>query len=125
MRFIASCARCTPTNDHGESLACQIAWSLNPHTVIGSSDPERAQAQHARLLRTVRDAGAAIVEVPFVHGAYDSVFAKDDGVYLERAGTLRATMAGPRHRERQAAQQARVARAGDSAACLLAPIAKA
>jgi N-dimethylarginine dimethylaminohydrolase len=111
MRFIASCARCTPGDDHGESLACsyQIAWSLNPHTVIGSSDPARAQAQHARLLRTVRDAGAAVVEVPFVHGAYDSVFAKDNAVYLERAGTLRATMAGPRYRERQAEQRARAA----------------
>jgi N-dimethylarginine dimethylaminohydrolase len=109
MRFIASCARCTPGNDHDESLACayRIAWSLNPHTVIGSSDPERAQAQHARLLRTVRDAGATVTEVPFVHGAYDSVFAKDNAVYVDHEGTLRATMAGPHHRERQAEQHAR------------------
>lgn len=111
MRFIASSARCAPGDDHDASLACtyQIAWSLNPHTVIGSSDPERAQAQHARLLRTVREAGANVIEVPFVHGAYDSVFAKDNGVYVERAGTLRATMAGPRYRERQAEQAARAA----------------
>lgn len=111
MRFIASRARCAPGDDHDESLACayRIAWSLNPHTVIGSSDPQRAEAQHARLLRTVRDAGATVTSVPFVHGAYDSVFAKDNAVYVERGGMLRATMAEPRYRERRAEQQARAA----------------
>lgn len=45
--------------------------------------------------------------VPFVHGAFDSVFIKDNAVLVARDGTLRALLAHPCHTERRAEQGAR------------------
>jgi N-dimethylarginine dimethylaminohydrolase len=77
--------------------------------VLGSTNPERARGQHARLLKTVVDLGARVEELPFVHGAFDSVFAKDNAIYCTANGGLRAILASPRHRERQIEQAARAA----------------
>lgn len=108
MRFVASTPACVdaahaPTPD----CAYRVAWAINPHMVIGGVDPERAIQQHAALIRTVRALGADVVTVPFVHGAFDSVFAKDNAVYRNSAGSTTALLAMPRHAERQAEQPVR------------------
>lgn len=75
--------------------------------VIGGVDPQRAIRQHAALIRTVRALGAEVDTVPFVHGAFDSVFAKDNAIYTTEPGSTRALLAMPRHAERQAEQPVR------------------
>lgn len=50
-----------------------------------------------------------MLELPFVHGAYDCVFAKDGAVLLERGGRRRALLAAPRHDERRREQAERAA----------------
>ncbi len=45
--------------------------------------------------------------VPFVHGAYDSVFAKDSAVLRNEGGNRTALLANPRYAERQAEQRSR------------------
>ena len=74
---------------------------------IGSVDYLTAAAQHADYVNALERAGAAIVRLPFVHGAYDSVFAKDTALVLERRGTRKVLLAQPRHPERQREQVAR------------------
>lgn len=51
---------------------------------IGAVRPVRAMRQHETFVGALEDAGASIVRVPFVHGAYDSVFAKDNAVVVQR-----------------------------------------
>ena len=75
--------------------------------VVGSADPARAIAQHAALLRTVRGLGAVVTTVPFVHGAFDSVFAKDNAVYGRADGITHALLASPRYEVRRREQAAR------------------
>ncbi|HUS27402.1 MAG TPA: arginine deiminase-related protein [Kofleriaceae bacterium] len=70
-------------------------------------NPRRALAQHSALIRVVRALGASVLTVPFVHGAFDSVFAKDNALYAQRADTTHALFAEPRYRERQAEQSVR------------------
>jgi N-dimethylarginine dimethylaminohydrolase len=77
--------------------------------VIGGVDPRRAVLQHAGLIRTVRALGAEVETVPFVHGAFDSVFAKDNAIYTAANGLTHALFARPRHPERQAEQPIRAA----------------
>ncbi len=91
------------------SAACsyQVAWTINPHLVVGSVDRGRALDQHARLLRTVRALGAEIVCLPFVHGGFDSVFAKDNALYLHHRGSTRAVLGAPRFEVRQLEQRIR------------------
>lgn len=74
---------------------------------IGAVDSRRAIAQHTALVRTVRACGAHVTSVPFVHGAFDSVFAKDNALYARRAGHTAALLAEPRHEVRQIEQLAR------------------
>ncbi len=64
--------------------------------------------QHGALVRTLRSLGAVVHDVPFVHGALDSVFSKDNAVLVERShGGVEALLANPRHPERKTEQQAR------------------
>ncbi len=105
--FITSAVQCA--SPHRETAACgyQIRWVINPHMVLGGASLPRAAAQHARLRRTVESVGALVIEVPFVHGAFDSVFAKDNAVYASRDGQLRALLANPRYDVRKIEQQVR------------------
>lgn len=107
-RFVAS-EPCCVGGAHRPSADCQyqVAWSINPHMQIGAVDVARAIAQHAALLRTVRAAGGHVDTVPFVHGAFDSVFAKDNGLYTNKRGHTHALLAMPRHSVRQIEQHAR------------------
>jgi N-dimethylarginine dimethylaminohydrolase len=64
--------------------------------------------QHATFVRTLESAGARTLAVPFVHGAYDSVFSKDNAVIVQRPrGSIEALLARPRHAERRIEQRFR------------------
>ncbi|MEJ7599580.1 MAG: arginine deiminase-related protein [Kofleriaceae bacterium] len=110
MRFIASRPTCRGAL-HAVSPGCQyqIAWEINPHMIVGSVHPERAVAQHAALVRAVRSLGIDLQMLPFVHAAFDSVFCKDNGIFIRDRGTTRALLARPRFSERQQEQAVRAA----------------
>ncbi len=95
--------------DHPSDGACryQVAWAINPHMSIGSVDFATAARQHQSFRHALEHAGAEVIELPFVHGAYDSVFSKDPALLLERGGVRRALLARLRHPERQVEQAAR------------------
>ncbi|CAN5769202.1 arginine deiminase-related protein [soil metagenome] len=107
-RFLASDLRCAG-GDHPRTAACgyQVAWTINPHMIVGSVDRARALDQHARLLRTVRALGAEVVCLPFVHGGFDSVFVKDNALYLRRRDRDRAVLGAPRFEVRRLEQRSR------------------
>ena len=103
---LVSAIACT---DHDLDQQCryQVAWSINPHMAIGSVEFASAARQHAAYKRALAAAGAEVIELPFVHGAYDSVFSKDTALLLRRRGQRRALLARPRFPERQREQTAR------------------
>jgi len=74
---------------------------------VGEVDHARACAQHARLLTIVRTLGASVTQLPFVHGGFDSVFAKDNALYVARDREERAVLGSFRHDERAIEQAAR------------------
>ncbi|WP_244237294.1 dimethylarginine dimethylaminohydrolase family protein [Corallococcus llansteffanensis] len=74
---------------------------------VGAVAWRRACGQHRAFLRVLREAGASCFELPFVHGAYDSVFAKDNAVLVSQDGELRALLATMRHGQRRGEQRAR------------------
>ena len=110
MRFVASTPHCDATA-HEPSSACtyQVAWAINPHMIPGSVDSGRAIAQHRALLQAVRALGASVDTVPFVHGAFDSVFAKDNAVYAQHGAHTHALLGRARHAERRMEQVVREA----------------
>lgn len=91
------------------ACAYQVAWSINPHMRIGAVDHAAARAQHARLSATLRRLGTEVRALPFVHGALDCVFAKDNAVLVSDGASARALLGRPRHPERAAEQSARAA----------------
>lgn len=95
-----SAVQCT---SHAPEEACryQVAWSINPHMEIGTVDFATAARQHARFVAALEGAGVRVVRLPFVHGAYDSVFLKDPALLLERRGRTHALLARARHAERE------------------------
>ncbi|MBA3395174.1 MAG: amidinotransferase [Deltaproteobacteria bacterium] len=122
--FIASDVCCGSLHPRTAACAYQVAWSINPHMIIGSADPVRAQHQHAALIRTVRELGAHVSMLPFVHGAFDCVFAKDNAVYVHTQGRASALLASPRHAVRRAEQRSRardLRRAGMHVHAIAAP----
>lgn len=106
--FLASSVSCSG-DEHQRTSACgyQVAWAINPHMVIGSANLRRATGQHAGLLRTVRALGATVTVLPFVHAAFDSVFAKDNALFVRRGDRTSAILAAPRHDVRRAEQDER------------------
>ena len=113
-RYIVSHPRCEASCVRADdACAFQVAWSINPHMQIGAVDPCLAARQHVALVRELERAGAAVEPVPFVHGAFDSVFSKDNAVIVERAdGRVEGLLARPRHAEREVEQEARAAAFG-------------
>lgn len=97
--------------DHALEVECryQVAWSINPHMAIGAVEFARAAAQHAAFVAALEGAGVGLVRMPFIHGAYDSVFAKDPALLLERRGRRYALLALLRYPERQRELDARAA----------------
>ena len=110
MRFVASAPHCDGTA-HAPSSDCtyRVAWSINPHMIPGSVNSSRAVAQHRALLSAVRALGATVDIVPFVHGAFDSVFAKDNAVYAHHGTSTHALLGRARHPERRVEQTVREA----------------
>jgi N-dimethylarginine dimethylaminohydrolase len=64
---------------------------------VGGVDSRRARAQHAMYMHALRDAGARVLQLPFMHGAYDSVFMKDSVLLAIHDGRVRALPATLRH----------------------------
>ena len=95
--------------DHDVEDDCryQVAWAINPHMAIGAVDFRAAAVQHAAFMAALEAAGARVIRLPFVHGAYDSVFTKDSALLLARRGVKRALLARLRYPERQREQTAR------------------
>jgi phenylacetate-CoA ligase len=106
MRLVVSDVACH-AHPPVEECRYRIAWKINPHMKIGASDFMRASMQHAALVEALSRAGAIVTVVPFVHGAYDSVFAKDSGLMLSRGGVRRALLARHRYPERTCEHDAR------------------
>jgi len=109
--LIVSRPRCTVKHD--DDCAFQVAWEINPHMRIGATNCERAVAQHAQFVHALRESGARVLQLPFMHGAFDSVFMKDSallradegGIHLLPATTKFAERAGePGVRARQLAR---------------------
>lgn len=78
----------------------RVAWRINPHMQPGATRIDIARAQHRALRAALWQAGAQVLELPFVPGCYDCVFVKDAAVLARREGKLRALLARPRHPER-------------------------
>lgn len=101
-----------PESEHGDSekseaCAYRVAWSINPHMRVGAAEPARAVWQHCAFVRLLEELGARITRVPFVHGAHDSVFAKDNAILTERGDHVRALLAHPAYDVRHAEQAPR------------------
>ncbi|MDB4997244.1 MAG: amidinotransferase family protein [Myxococcaceae bacterium] len=95
---------------HGASMdgcAYRVAWTINPHMRVGAARVERALRQHCRLLDAVRNAGGTIARLPFVHGAFDSVFAKDNALLRTTDRGCHALLASLVHEERRREQPSR------------------
>lgn len=116
--LIVSAVQCVPHPPHARRAphanrssldACtyRVAWSINPHMRPGAVEPWRAVRQHCTFVRLLERLGARVVKVPFVHGAYDSIFAKDNAILLHRGGRAEALMTRPLHAVRRAEQAAR------------------
>ena len=105
--FLISDLRCASDHETDDACAYQVAWSINPHMRVGSVDLSRACAQQGVLRHVLGELGARLVEVPFVHGAFDSVFAKDNAVLTSTRTRRRALLGTPLHAERQREQRAR------------------
>src|SRR5688572_5619448 len=107
--FAVAAVQCA---EHEVSDVCryQVGYSINPHMVIGAVDFAIASQQHAALMAVLVGSGVSIQHLPFVHGAYDSVFVKDPALLLTRRGHKRALLARLRYPERQgeSAERARV-----------------
>src|SRR5689334_21168372 len=91
--FVVSAVHCAADHLRGARCAYRVAWSINPHMRVGAADPRRARAQHRALRDALVREGARLVDLPFVHGAYDSVFAKDNAVLAGGAGAQNAPRA--------------------------------
>lgn len=105
--FLASAVSCSGDHPRIAECAYQVTWSINPHMVIGSVDHARAAEQHAALVRAARSLGATVTMLPFVHGAFDSVFAKDNALCVSETDCQYAILASPRHAVRRREQRAR------------------
>lgn len=66
--------------EHDDDCRFRIAWKINPHMQIGATNHVRAIEQHAAFVSTLRAVGARVLQLPFIHGAFDSVFMKDSAL---------------------------------------------
>lgn len=100
-----------PRRDPAQGNLCsfQVAWRINPHMEVGSAVIEEAIREHALFQESLRSSGATVLNVPFVHGAYDSIFAKDNAVLSSSNRGAFALLAKPLYPERQNEQELRAA----------------
>jgi N-dimethylarginine dimethylaminohydrolase len=105
-RFAISAIQCDHQHSR-EHCQYQVAWSINPHMSIGSVDFTLAAAEHHAFVTALGASGALLEQIPFVHGAYDSVFVKDTALLLASRGRNRALLAHFKHAERRPERAAR------------------
>lgn len=111
MKFLMSEVRCRhhAARDR-EECGFRVEWSINPHmkAIDGDQvDLDKAERQHDLLRSALMELGADVTTLPFVHGAFDSVFIKDNAVIVEEHGAFRALLAQPRFAQREREQHAR------------------
>jgi N-dimethylarginine dimethylaminohydrolase len=85
----------------------QVKWQINAHMKPGRVNPAMALTEHAEFCRMILDEGGALLQVPFVHGAYDSVFVKDNALLRRVRGRIEAYLTNPACAERRQEQMAR------------------
>jgi N-dimethylarginine dimethylaminohydrolase len=107
--FILSEPRCRATCCkadcvYGRACTYQVAWNINAYMQVGSVDPTVAFEQHDLFCDALKIAGAEILTIPFVHGAYDSVFVKDNATLIQHNGIKKALLANLRESVRQSEQ---------------------
>lgn len=79
----------------------QVRWQINPHMKIGATCLDIAESQHQDFVQTLVTCGADVFEVPFIPGAYDSVFMKDGALVIDKNDGRAAFLTKPYHRERR------------------------
>lgn len=79
----------------------QVKWQINPHMKVGATRLDIAESQHQDFVQTLTACGAEVLEVPFIPGAYDSVFMKDGALVIDKADGQVAFLTKPYHRERR------------------------
>lgn len=102
-----SATECSEHHASGSDCRFRVAWQINPHMKPGKTDPARAARQHAKFQDALVSAGAELLPVPFVHGAFDSVFAKDTAILSSRRGRPLALLSNFATPERRREQRAR------------------
>ncbi|MBM7116956.1 dimethylarginine dimethylaminohydrolase family protein [Archangium primigenium] len=107
--FVVSQLECGRDEAHARDTDCafRVSWVINPHMRVGPVDMTAACEEHRVLREALRREGAEVLELPFVHGAFDSVFAKDNALLVERGGRRRALLASYLHGERGQEQRMR------------------
>ncbi|ATB33180.1 dimethylarginine dimethylaminohydrolase family protein [Melittangium boletus] len=107
--FVVSQLECVRDEAHARDADCafRVSWVINPHMRVGPVDMTAAYEEHRVLREAMRREGATLIELPFVHGAFDSVFAKDNALLVERGGRRRALLASYLHGERGQEQRMR------------------
>lgn len=74
---------------------------------VGSVNSTEAVAQHSLFIETLRTLGAKLTVVPFLHGNFDSVFAKDNVVIFDDGNQTNAILGKPSTVERSFEQALR------------------
>lgn len=76
--------------------------------IPGSTRISSALEQHDLLKNAITEAGAEVMEIPFVCGGYDSVFIKDNAFLFEAEGRAVALMSRLKHPQRAREQFSRM-----------------
>lgn len=79
----------------------KVRWKINPHMKIGASKIEIAESEHQKFTRSLQACGADVKAVPYIPGAYDSVFLKDAAVVLKKESGNVALLTRPLTKERR------------------------
>lgn len=94
--FLVSSPCCSENCVHNDdNCFYQIAWEINPHMKIGSVNCSKAIEQHQNFIESIRLCGANILELPFLHGVFDSVFSKDNALVVSDGHRLTALLTNP------------------------------
>src|SRR4051812_31028835 len=84
----------------GDACSFRVAWEINPHMRVGATNSVVALAQHENFVRALRACGERVVSLPFLHGAFDSVFMKDSVILRASNDAVRVLPATARFAER-------------------------
>ena len=107
-KFIYSAISCVNRHlPNDPSSKFQIAWEINPHMKKGAASFSVAAQEHHRFITALKFTGADLHEVPFVRGAYDSVFMKDSALVKSDSHQVKAFLATFKTNERSSETQTR------------------